>query len=375
MTTIPSTAKTGGRLLFVDHLRVALTILVVLDHVAFFSLADPGSSTNPLARVLFLAFILINEGYFMGLFFLVSGYLTPAAFDRKGPASFLKDRLLRLGIPLVVGMFVVVPIATWVTRYAMRAGLTAGSLITPFTWQDYPKLVSPGHLWFLELLLVFDFGYAVWRLATRGRKPRPISDPSFPSYRQIGVFVLALALVTCLFRIVVPYGTTAVGLASPYELPQYLSFFVLGTVAYRRNWLRTLPGAKGKVGLVVAPLVTLVLFPLALSGGAGYTGLGDWHSAAYTLWEAALAVGMGLGLVALFRRLFDRPGWLGRFTARSAYAVYIIHLPIVALLVLALRGLPLGALPKSGLVAILAVPLCFATAYLVRKLPLASRVL
>jgi glucans biosynthesis protein C len=168
--------------------------------------------------------------------------------------------------------------------------------------------------------------------------------------------------------------------SSPYELPQYLSFFVLGTVAYRGNWLRTLPGAKGKVGLVVAPLVTLVLFPLALShgagsGSAGFTGLGDWHSAVYALWESALAVGMGLGLVALFRRFLDRPGWLGRFTARNAYTVYIIHLPIVALLVVALRGLPLGALLKSGLVAIVVVPLCFALAYLVRKLPLASRIL
>ena len=37
----------------------------------------------------------------MGLYFMLSSYLAPRSFDRKGAASFAIDRLKRLGIPLL----------------------------------------------------------------------------------------------------------------------------------------------------------------------------------------------------------------------------------------------------------------------------------
>jgi glucan biosynthesis protein C len=47
-----------------------------------------------------LLFVL-NRSFFMNLFFMISGYLLPAAYDRKGAAAFLKDHFLRLGIPML----------------------------------------------------------------------------------------------------------------------------------------------------------------------------------------------------------------------------------------------------------------------------------
>ena len=49
-------------------------------------------------------------------------------------------------------------------------------------------------------------------------------------------------------------------------LPQYLSLFVVGIVAYRRDWFRTIPGSMGVVGFVTALVATILLFPLAFSG-------------------------------------------------------------------------------------------------------------
>ena len=34
----------------------------------------------------------------MGLLFLIAGYFVPDSFDRKGPAKFLRDRMVQLGI-------------------------------------------------------------------------------------------------------------------------------------------------------------------------------------------------------------------------------------------------------------------------------------
>jgi hypothetical protein len=269
-------------------------------------------------------------------------------------------------------MLVLNPIAS-IGIYQMPAELT--HITTPFTWQQYPKLISAGPLWFVEMLLIFAFGYVAWRLTTRNRAPRPVSDATPPGYLAVSAFVLTLALASYLVRIVMPLGTYVLRFPTLAYLPQYLSFFVLGAVAYRHNWLRTIPGSMGKVGFGVALVATIVLFPLALSGKADFLGGGNWHSGVYALWDSTFSVGMCLGLITLFRRYFDQQGTLGRFLSRHAYTVFIVHVPVIVFLALALRDLQLEHLLKFGLAAIIGVPLCFAVAYLVRKLPLASRIL
>lgn len=47
-------------------------------------------------------FMLLNQAFVMGLFFLLSGYLTPGSTGRKGAGAYAVDRLTRLGIPFVV---------------------------------------------------------------------------------------------------------------------------------------------------------------------------------------------------------------------------------------------------------------------------------
>ncbi|MCB0110309.1 MAG: acyltransferase family protein, partial [Caldilineaceae bacterium] len=97
-------AKTA-RLFFIDHLRAALVILVVLHHVAViygegtaFYYVDPANRES-LTSLLLVVFALANQAWFMGALFLLAGYFTPGSYDRKGAGAFLKDRLLRLGIP------------------------------------------------------------------------------------------------------------------------------------------------------------------------------------------------------------------------------------------------------------------------------------
>lgn len=372
----PSQATSSSRLFFIDHLRVALTILVVLHHLAviygasalFYYLEPP--KNDPLASLVLLVFVLMNQAYFMGFFFLISGYFTPGSVDQKGSDSFFKDRLLRLGIPLVVFMLMLGPIASIGLYY--WTGIT-----TPFI-QLYPNLIGVGPLWFVAMLLLFDFGYFIWRY---NRPPvQPSAQPLEhvfrpPSYLAVGLFILALALASYIIRMVVPMGMSLFGFPTLSYLPQYLSFFILGAITFRRNWFRTIPNSMGKVGFIVALVATIVLLPLALSGGVDFLGKGYWQSAAYALWDSTFAVGMCLGLITFFRHFLNRSGKFSRYLSRHAYTVYIIHAPIIVFLALALRWFHPEQLLKFGLAALIGVPLCFAVAYLVRKIPLASRIL
>jgi glucan biosynthesis protein C len=391
-TVLESSGKTS-RLFFVDNLRVALAILVVLHHVAivygavlpmFYYLEPPFSSPgviDPLTYLALLVFSLFNQAWFMGAFFLLAGYFTPRSYDHKGPGAFLKEKLVRLGIPLVVFWFVLNPIS-WLGLWLMPASLTG--ITTPPTWGTYLRFIGLGPLWFVAMLLIFSFGYAAWRMLTRNRAPSSTGE-SVPSYLGIGILVLALAGVSYLARIVVPIGKSVWEFPTLAYLPQYLGFFVVGTVASRHNWFRTVPVSMGIVGLVAALVAGVVLFPLAFSGNLfsleltpaleNAWGNGHWRSAVYALWDSTFAVGMCLGAIALFRRFLNGKGRFGRFLSQQSYALYVTHIPVLVVVAWALSGIKLTPLLKFGLAAVVAVPTCFVVAYVVRRIPLASRVL
>jgi glucan biosynthesis protein C len=384
----------SSRLYFIDHLRAALVILVVLHHVSlvygasvtpFYYFEPP--FTDPLAFLLLLVFALFNQAWFMGAFFLLAGYFAPRSYDRKGAGTFLKDRLIRLGVPILLFTFVLGPIS-WIGLFKMPAEITG--ITTPISWKAYPALIGLGPLWFVAMLLVFCFGYAGWRWLTKSRTSTAANNTSHPGYLSVIIFVVALAAASYLVRIAIPLGkSVAVGayfISFPTlaYLPQYLSFFVVGAVASRHNWFRTAPISMGWVGLAAALIAAVFLFPLAVTGHwfslqisetlTNAFGYGQWQSAVYALWDSIFAVGMCLWLIPLFRRLFGKSRAFGKFLARHSYAVYVFHIPVVVFLALAIRGVALPAVPKAALASLIIVPASFLVAFVIRRIPGASKV-
>ena len=231
-TSLPARKK-SDRLYFADNLRTYLITLVVtappgnrlLGRGPSITWSQPTTTTGVPVLVIFIA---INQAYFMGLLFLISGYFSPGSLERKGARRFVKDRLIRLGIPLVVFFFVLNPIAS-IGTYAMPASLSG--ITTPLSWQDYPQLVGFGPIWFVAMLLIFDISFAIWWAARRNRMPRQESSNEPPRYRAIAAFILILALTSYLIRIVIPIGEFVAGFPTLSYFPQYLSFFIIGTVA------------------------------------------------------------------------------------------------------------------------------------------------
>ncbi|MFG1702074.1 acyltransferase family protein [Nonomuraea sp. M3C6] len=349
------------RLYAVDNLRIVLTALVVAHHVAvtygnipLWFYTEPAKDPSGTALDILVT---INQAFFMGFFFLISGFFTPGSLDRKGGRSFVRERLVRLGIPLLVFLVLLRPLVNF-GGYAQYQDL-------PY-WQYYLGSWDPGPMWFAEVLIVFALAYAWWR----SRRAPLDAQPAPLRFKWIVLFVLGLTAVTFLWRIPVPTGTyvPVLGLPSPDFLPQYASMFVLGCVAFRRGWFESLPARAGRLGLVAATGSTLVLLPAFMTSGAVSTAL-------IALWQSAFAVGMVIGLSVLFRERFNEQGPRGRFLAEHAFTVYITHPLVLVALGYALSWLHAIAIVKFAIMLALALPLCWALAYAVRSLPGAKRVL
>lgn len=342
------------RLRFVDNFRTALIVLVVLHHVAgIYSGLDAWyyteKSDSGLLALMLTVFLLVDQAWFMGAFFLLSGLFTPMSYDRKGPRAFIRDRLIRLGIPLLAFYFVVNPI------------LGHGQL-------------GSGPLWFVLALLAFDLSYVLFRRLTKPRPAvaKPLSD------RGILLFAAGLALATYALRIVIPLGTWVPVIDFPTSayLPEYVSFFAVGTMAVRRGRLESTTDRMGKAGFVLAIAATVVFLPLALAGGLDqFLGRGTAGSLFYALWDSTFAVGLTIGLLTLFRRRFNTQGGFRRYLSTHVFTVYVTHALVVTLFAYTLSTVPIPTAAKVALGFLVVVPACFALAGPVRRLPGVRRVL
>jgi hypothetical protein len=317
----------------------------------------------------------------MGLFLLISAYFVPGSYDRKGAGRFLKDRLIRLGIPLALYSWIIRPLLAYLDPVRFPGPRPPfWSVLTEGYFRE-EAVFGSGPLWFIEILLIFSLVYVLWRFLARPRPAEPAVETGFPGNGSIALFALLLGVAGFLIRLWRPIGWNFVPLNLQFPFfAQYIALFIVGLIAYRRNWLLGLPETTGRLWLGVGVLMILLFWPLALAGGMDkgiepFAGGWHWQALAYALWESFVCFGMCIGLIYAFRRYADRQGRLARFFSRNAYTAYLIHEAVIIALAYAVRDVALYPLLKWGLVSLVAVPLCFGLSSLIRKLPYTDRVL
>jgi hypothetical protein len=126
----------------------------------------------------------------------------------------------------------------------------------------------------------------------------------------------------------------------------------------------------------------LMWLPLLVLGGAlegqiaALAGGPTWQSAGMSLWEALICVGMSFGVLSGFRAWFANQGRFTRFMSNNAFAVYVVHAPILVALGLALAPLALAPIAKFAVLWALGAAVSFGVAApIARRLPLIGRIL
>jgi glucan biosynthesis protein C len=374
------TMKDNSRVYYLDNLRIALTILVMAHHVG--QAYGPTGGYWPVqeaARAAILGpFFTVNRSFFMSLFFMISGYLMVGAYDRNGARAFTLSRLRRLGVPVLCFALAMIPLRIFLF----------GERIS--SWMD---LLNAGHLWYLEHLLLFSLGYALWRtmrgVPSEGERAEQTSDRGDsragqadsraadrqgggpPSLLAILAFALVIALASALVRIWSPIdrwfnllGFFRVAFA---DVPRDLGFFVAGILAYPRRWFERYPQKAGFVWLALGITLAAAWYAYALVLHRLVPVSPIAMAVIYPLWEALLCCGLCIGLLVLFRQAADMQSRFGKTLARSQYSAYFWHPILIVPLQMAVLAVAMQPLVKFLLVTAVAVPLVFLWSHLLLR--------
>ena len=382
-----SGSHAGNRLQFVDNLRWVMIVLVLSMHAA--------DTYSPLGNWYFvdrrpiglptLSFFagwqMFLQSFFMGLLFFIAGCFVPPSLDRKGPRRFLRDRLVRLGLPVLLYMLVIGPVTEYYAAHSWNSTEPTSfghewikHIANGQVWQEN------GPLWFCLALLVFSAAYVGVSVRFPTRFGRGAGVRPFPRAAHVTAFAALMAAATFAVRLSNPPTVFNLPLR---DFAQYALLFGAGIVAARGNWLTQLRAQPS-----IAPLATTIvaglaaLFALLYAGGfargngAFYYRGAHWQCAAFALWESSVCVAMGVVLLRLFRGRFDRQGRRARFLSDNAFAVYAIHPPVLIMSARLIQPLqwPSAAL-FATLWALAGIGSFASSALVFRRLPLLKQIL
>jgi Acyltransferase family len=364
----------AARVAYLDSLKVLLVAVIIVWHgVAGYTDLESAwpyqdvqeVALGELVNNLVAALVLPGVLFAMGVFFLISGLVTPGSLARKGPRTFARDRVIRLGLPLVLWVLVIWPLLLAALQAAVGEP-------TSYSWEllHGEPLLDTGPMWFVELLLIYSLAYAAWRGWGRSR-PRS-EQTTAPLGRTLVALAVAISVATLIVRLVFPLFSGQVAHLQLWQWPQYLAMFGLGIVAAQRGWLEPVPerirrrcGLAALLGILAVLAVAGALLASGLEPDVLFERRFHWAPLALAVLEGPLVVGWSVWLLALAQRHLDRhPGRLASALARGAFAAFILQGVVLIGLALALRDTGLPAEIKVPLVAAGGVVGSFALAWL-----------
>ena len=333
--------ETQKRIVYIDFIKVFLTCLVVAHHAGQ-AYGNTGGiwlvSDGPKLDYL-RPFFFLNAAYMMGFYFFISGYFTFYSLNNKPVKRYLKDRFLRLGVPLLFFMFCIFGILHYFLR---EPGTDYFSFLADLHFKEPP--LSVGHLWFVASLLAYSLFYL---LLVKFIKVGIQFSGNFKPWYPL-LYLLFLIPVSVWVRQAYPidYWVTWIIPIEVAHLPQYLSLFLLGALFNKTGWLQS-----------IAPITAFSYFFLGMT----LFLLKDFIFSKFpNLWsesiiESFLCVGLCIGIYSFFRMAFHNMNTFMKFLSDNSYGIYIFHLLIVVGLQIFLSNLSINTHLKFAIVTILGI--------------------
>lgn len=290
------------------------------------------------------------RGFARGLLFLLAGYASAIVVRKVGAKAFINKRLHRIGLPLIVGTFLILPAMylVWSVGWVAR-GWALPKDIYNFRFHGrgiQSELYGFGHLWFLYYLLLTSLAFAAWHaLVPNLRIPESLRRVLVGS--PLRAFVIALPVA-----VVVGVAPEAIfdfrnGFIPRLDfLAYHLPFFIVGV------WFAGLKPAPHAHATTPPPtpfplwIVELLFAAATLVYVMPLIRRQSWGPLEHNeRWMLAALVGlygglMASGLIGWAQSPKAPAGHVWQRLAHHSFWIYLWHLPFVGLVQLALYQLP-----------------------------------
>jgi peptidoglycan/LPS O-acetylase OafA/YrhL len=383
----------------IGYLRAFVVMLVVAHHAALayhpfapppptslitqprwwgaFPVADPHKWTGAALLVGF------NEMFFMSLMFFLSGLFVWHGLHTKGAAKFLRDRLLRLGLPFAVSVGVLAPLAYY-PAYLQIAGHTgaAGFLQQWVSLGNWPV----GPAWFISVLLAFDCIAALLFLILPKWGPR-LGALTAGAERKPILFFAALVVLSALAYMPMAHHFTVLDwtVFGPFtfqtsRILHYLLYFLIGVGVGAWGLDRGLLAPQGKLACRWPLWVAASLVVFAGATAVSIAAMASWGKS--PLLASAADVGFVLScaascfaFLAVFLRFARSRSKVWDGLAANSYGIYLFHYVAVNWMLHALVSSALPGIAKFLIVFPGAFMLSWALAETIRRIPAVGRVI
>lgn len=384
-------AAAPARITALDRARTFITLLVLLHH-SVVNYTHFGSGD----RMRWLGFdliVLFNDSFFMACMFFISGLFVRNSLARRGATNFLGHRAFRLGVPFLISIFVLMPIAYYPTF--LRYHLPGTTDFNFFHYWWHTLTIGPwpsGPAWFLWVLLALDaIVAAIWYLAPRAIE---VLGKLIYALRYRPAFAFAAFLIFSIL-VYLPmhliFGDASWLEPGGYPLPiqtsrilLYSGYFLAG-VGVGAMDLRA--GLLAQNGELASRWKIWLCFALLFYGAilllvyAHHNWVADFNSpplswrAAYGLAFAMFSAAMTFTVPAFYLRFAKSSLRLLDAVRPSAYGIYLVHYMFIIWLQYAVYDPPLPAFAKFAIVFVGTLSLSWTLTLLLRRIPLIARMI
>lgn len=356
--------KQSSQYEYLNNVKWVLAVLVILHHSAAIAGLDPIGFNFPKVLLsnqwqyqILGDFQGINQSFFMAAFFFISALFVVPSYEKKGATQFMMDKLKRLGIPVLIWLFIIYPL--------LGATESSNVAISNITGLFQSGQIELGVTWFCWTLIVFNLIWLVAAKITKSNsseiKPKPL-----PAIWKIIAFAVVMLPINLLgLHIQNQLGANFLGFHLLKYFPMYIAAFAFGIYAYRSDWINKIEFKHAFVGILMWIFAKAFLAP-ALSG---YGINSDVACRGFTV------IGMCLFLIYAFKVLFNNQSRFTKLLSRSAYAAYVFQVPFLFLVAKVYQPhMTQTPLLNFAVVAVPSVILSFCFAYLVCKMPYLRRI-
>lgn len=342
----------------IDWLRVIAFLLLIFYHTGMFFVPWDFHFKNNQTSDLFELWMTPLSQFRLPLLFMISGMGVYFAFSHRTILQFIKERSVRLLLPLIFGMLVIIPPQIYFERLTQRLNFDSYFQFwgTVFNFVPYPEggALSWHHLWYILYIFLYSLISIPIVAFLKSSKSNNIKAKLHAYFAKPNrIYTLGIPLLAIYYGMAQNFPTTHSLWGDWYNLSFSFAFFLYGMIIISTKGLWDIIEKQRKTSFIIA-LIPFSFLWLFVWGPTFYI-MNEETQAFFFFYGILKITFITTFLLSLFgysRTIFNRTNKFIEYATEAVYPFYILHQTIMLIFGYYIIQWPIGIIPKFLIVAI-----------------------